>query len=174
MFRVLDWHLHPPTPESFLEQYMGLLPVDVSESTKTWIQQVAQKVIASSIVNDTFRRFPPSIVAYAATLVTMEQLEAGLLLSQKQAFAVNIQEMAELTNCSTGLLEAYQLLWPIADEAIGSRKVLEGEWWNSPEETTSALKADSDADLKSQIRTERALSPRNVADENHNLPDHIC
>lgn len=174
MFRVLDWHLHPPTPESFLEQYMGLLPVDVSESAKIWIQQVAQKVIISSTINDTFRRFPPSIVAYAATLVTMEQLEAGLLLSQKQAFAVNIQENADLNNSSTGLLETYQLLWPFADEAIGSRKVLEGEWWNSPEETASALKADPGADVKSQIRTETALSPRNVADENLDLLDHIC
>lgn len=165
MFRVLDWHLHPPTPESFLEQYMGLLPVDVSESMKTRIQQVAQKLIISSTINDKFRRFPPSIIAYAAVLVTMEQLEAGLLLSQKQAFAINIQHNADLTNSSIGLLEAYQLLWPFADEAIGSKKVLEDEWWNSTEET-SAPKPDSDADVKSQIRTETVQSPRNVAEEN--------
>jgi hypothetical protein len=167
MFQVLDWHLHPPTPESFLEQYMGLLPVDVSESTKTRIRQVAHNLIRSSTVDDKFRRFPPSIITYAAMLVTMEKLDAGLLLwSQKQAFATNIQLNADLTNSSTGLLETYQLLWPFADEAIGSKKVLEGEWWNSPEENTCALQADSDTDVKSQIRTETAISPRNVEEEN--------
>lgn len=166
MLRVLDWHLHPPTPESFLEQYMRLLPVDVSESTKTRIQQVAQKIIRSSTVNDKFRRFSPSIIAYAAMLVTMERMEAGLLLSQKQAFATNIQQNADLTNSSTGLLETYQLLWPFADEAIGSKKVLEGEWWKI-DPATSATKADSDTNVKSQIRPETtALSPRNVAEEN--------
>lgn len=69
---AMGWHLNPPTPDCFLQQYLRLLPIP-SEGTKAMIEERALMVIESAVSNEDFFFMKPSILGFCALLIGLER-----------------------------------------------------------------------------------------------------
>jgi hypothetical protein len=109
---VLNWHLHPPTPECFVHAYAELLLWECdSTSTSTTLVEVktaALPLVRQALVEEV--PLPYSILSYAALLVAMEQVQMSV--PAKQAFCQRILQVAGLSATTPGLAQAYQALLP--------------------------------------------------------------
>ena len=73
MVKLLDWHLNPPTPNCFLQQYLTLLPSN--QRTKDEIEEIAFQAIEHTMSRDLFLAAPPSVIAYSALLMAIETVD---------------------------------------------------------------------------------------------------
>lgn len=110
---VLNWHLHPPTPECFVHAYAELLLWESDSATSTSTTLLEVKTAALPLVRQALVEevpLPYSILSYAALLVAMEQVQMSV--PTKQAFCQRILQVAGLSATTPGLAQAYQALAP--------------------------------------------------------------
>ena len=120
LISVLNWYLHPPTSNCFLEEYIMLLPSEdqVPAEVQSAIRAASEKLLQITARRSEFFKFPPSILAYAAILNVLERLNYDVPLRQVQAFVLSIQAFVlsvqhslKLTSSNPPeLLNAFELL----------------------------------------------------------------
>ena len=113
LISVLNWYLHPPTSNCFLEEYIMLLPSEdqVPAEVQSAIRAASEKLLQITTRRSEFFRFPPSILAYAAILNVLERLNYDVPLCQFQAFVLSVQHSLKLTSSNPPeLLNAFELL----------------------------------------------------------------
>jgi hypothetical protein len=79
---LLDWHLNPPTPNCFLQQYLTLLP---SHHHKDDIETIALQAIEHTVARDLFLAVPPSVVGYSVLLTAIEAVDQQQQQQQQQS-----------------------------------------------------------------------------------------
>lgn len=121
IINVLGWRLNPPTPDCFLQQYLVLLPTQ-SEATRCKIEQKALDVIEICVAKEQFCAIEPSILAYSALLIALDQyLEEQktsisacgmemINLWQLRTFLYNMTNIAKLDHTSTVVSQTTSLL----------------------------------------------------------------
>lgn len=74
VLKTLDWKLNPPCSRSFLHQYLDLFHRYLSPSTKYIISEVSKYILEMSACVYKFVECRPSVMAYAATLIAMDNI----------------------------------------------------------------------------------------------------
>jgi hypothetical protein len=112
LISVLNWYLHPPTSNCFLEIYIMLLPSEdqVPAEVQSTIRAASEKLLQIATCRSEFFNFPPSILAYAAVLNVLDRLNFDVPLCQVQAFVLSVQHSLKLTSNPPELLNAFELL----------------------------------------------------------------
>jgi hypothetical protein len=112
--RALGWHLSPPTPDCFLQQYLRLLPIQ-NEHTKNMIEERALIVIETAVSKEDFFFMKPSLLGFCALLIGLDQhLEEQktalpkspantIALWQLRNFLYNINNFAKIDHTSTAV-----------------------------------------------------------------------
>jgi hypothetical protein len=115
LLEVLEWRLNPPTPNCFLQQYLRLLPQDTLPETRYKIEDLSLQAIEISISRDYFAAMDPSVLAYAAILMSFNQMnEMDMHLDQLHIFVDNMADVAKLDHTIEALVQTYTSL----DETI--------------------------------------------------------
>ena len=144
VINALDWHLHPPTPFCFLDAYVTLLPPSENKSTemiKTRIHESTEKILQAALIENKWKDFQPSNVAYVAILLAVEQIgNHDFDPFACQAFLSAIERTVHL---SLQLIHIYEALDPLASKrndvsrpgsGVGAIKGLRSsEFWYSEE-----------------------------------------
>ena len=69
MLRHLKWHLHPPTPPSFVRLFLHYLPEDTQEKSALGsVLELSEWNCELSVCEYFFVKFRPSVVAISAIL----------------------------------------------------------------------------------------------------------
>ena len=132
ILKILDWRLHPPTAECFLQQYVRLL--DVSEDLKNDIQKTVEHLIRVTVVNHQYSMWSPSVVAYAAILLALEHgsqeqdLHNVVSLEAKRGFGQRMQTIADMSRNTPHLVNIYSILKPF----VGKDDILVKEESDEP------------------------------------------
>jgi hypothetical protein len=126
IMKGLDFHLHPPTANCFLQEFMKFLPRNILSKTRRKIEMESERLIQATVTHDEFAEFLPSVSAYAAMLLAMRGLSKDRIsVSQIDRFILLVQAAAKLTSNSPGLLEVFQKLEPFMEnyqEFVGTRQ----------------------------------------------------
>jgi len=113
---TLSWHVHPPTPLSFVRNFITLLQETGCSSTIVLeIKQIAQFITELSVCDYYFTTHKSSSVGLGALLTAFDAFsEASLSLHIRHAFLVLVQSVAglepsseEVLDCKDRLCEAY-------------------------------------------------------------------
>mmetsp|Transcript_22747 Transcript_22747/g.40374 ORF Transcript_22747/g.40374 Transcript_22747/m.40374 type:complete len:425 (-) Transcript_22747:253-1527(-) len=87
LVQLLGWHLNPPTPNCFLQQYLTLLPHHTEEVTeknsnissiksyRDSLEEHAFKAIEVAMARDYFLAVPPSVIGHSALLMAIETMD---------------------------------------------------------------------------------------------------
>jgi hypothetical protein len=111
MLKVLNWHVHPPTPVCFLRQYLRMLPQSVSPMTRYMLAEVTRFISEISICLYRFVKYTPSSISYAGLLIAMERIDDTLLpVWQRQEFFLIMKQAAQLERTSPEVVEIMQQL----------------------------------------------------------------
>jgi len=126
--KAMGWHVTPPTPNCFLQQYLLLLPIQ-NERTKNLIETRALNVIETAIARESFYSVKPSLIGLSAVLIGIDQLlldeqkkSTGLLpplptypisLWQLRTFLYNIHIFANIDHTSTAVHHTVTVLTQI-------------------------------------------------------------
>lgn len=104
MIFSLGWHLHPPTPSCFLVQFFSLFPSNLSNSTREKIKASAETTIQKAICENSFMNCRSSMIAFAAIMISVEQLhDVELPIWQRQCFVMNMATCAKIKASSSEL-----------------------------------------------------------------------
>jgi hypothetical protein len=107
IIKALDWHLHPPTPVCFLQQFLRLLPPSVCPLTRYMIAEITQFISEISVCLYRFVKYPPSIIAYAGMLISMDRIDkVSLPIWQRQQIFSVMASGANLEHTSPEVIEA--------------------------------------------------------------------
>ena len=68
MLQALGWHVHPPTPFSFVRELMNLLPQEISPPAKHDLNELARFLTELSVCDYYFVTKKPSSIALAALI----------------------------------------------------------------------------------------------------------
>lgn len=168
IINVLGWRLNPPTPDCFLQQYLILLPTQ-SEVTRCKIEQKALAAIEICVAKEQFCSMDPSILAYSALLIALDQYleEQKTLIStcgveiinlwQLRSFLYNMTNIAKLDHTSNVVSQTTSLLERMVKHTPTEQK---------PDESCSNPSKSNEQsghyDFDSRRRTSASSSPTNV------------
>jgi hypothetical protein len=111
MLRALNWRLHPPTPDCFVQQYIQLLPADTSSATRSKIEEASLLVLEVAISRERFLSTEPSVLGFTSMLVAIERIkELEMSMVQLHAFLSNMSMVAHLDSNCPGLCEVSRQL----------------------------------------------------------------
>jgi hypothetical protein len=111
MLRALNWRLHPPTPDCFVQQYMQLLPADTSSATRSKIEEASLLVLEVAISRERFLSTEPSVLGFTSMLVAIEGIEElEMSMMQLHEFLFNMSAVANLDSNCPGLCEVSRQL----------------------------------------------------------------
>ena len=111
MLRALNWRLHPPTMDCFVQQYMQLLPADTSSATRSKIEEASLLVLEVAISRERYLSIEPSVLGFTSMLVAIERIkELEMSMTQLHAFLFNMSMVAHLDSNCPGLCEVSRQL----------------------------------------------------------------
>ena len=126
ILQSLDWHLHPPSTYCFLRQYERLLPSTVSGTARQMIAEVTKLISELTIIEHKYKRFPPSVVAYAGMLMALELIDScELPISQRHCYVINMSTVAKLDCSSQVVLKAFEELKQSLDASTKLDQLIE-------------------------------------------------
>jgi Cyclin, N-terminal domain len=117
--RAMGWHLSPPTPNCFLQQYLVLLPIH-NEVTRSLIEKRTFGIIESAVSKEDFFFMKPSLLGFCALLIGLDQhLEEQktapipvnqISLWQLRSFLYHINNFANIDHTSAAVTNTVMLL----------------------------------------------------------------
>lgn len=102
---ALDWKLHPPTAECFLQQQLLLFPSILSYNTRETLEKASQLIFEKAAFEERFAKcYLPSTLSYAAIMISMDLIsDRDLPIWQKQCFVMNMMTHAGMKSSSKEL-----------------------------------------------------------------------
>jgi hypothetical protein len=159
MLRALNWRLHPPTPNCFVQQYMQLLPADTSSATRSKIEEASLLVLEVAISRERFLSTDPSVLGFTSMLMAIERIEElKMSMMQLHVFLLNMSVVAELDNNCPGLCEVSRQLDRAVKHATRSSR---HESKDSSSSTEECNRESSDDGL-GKSRDTSTVSPNQV------------
>ena len=117
--RAMCWHLSPPTPNCFLQQYLVLLPIH-NTLTRCLIEERTFRIIETAVSKEDFFFVKPSLLGFCALLIGLDQhLEEQktalipanpISLWQLRAFLYHINNFANIDHTSVAVSNTVMLL----------------------------------------------------------------
>lgn len=107
----LEWQIHPPTTMCYVRQYVRLLPDSISPSTTYMVSEISRFVAEISVCLYKFVRYPPSLVAFATILISMNGIDEGSLPAwQRNQVFCRMKNVANVSLSTPGVHEVTKLL----------------------------------------------------------------
>lgn len=176
MLRALKWQVHPPTQICFLRQYMRLLPGSVSPHAKYTLAELTRFIAEISVCLYKFVDSPPSVLAYAGMLVSLERIdEITLPPWQRQEIFQTMQAAADLDHQSPLVQNTMTKLRISLGKNVSLQDLLHtidaqcqaGGYYDAkhPHATTPTTSSTTSKDKQRKVRpaTGALSSPRDVA-----------
>eukprot|EP00536_Pseudo-nitzschia_multiseries_P006023 jgi/Psemu1/255028/estExt_Genewise1Plus.C_1240031 len=111
ILKTLEWRLHPPTAQCFIDSFFRYLPLPSSGSLPHAIYRRAMFFAELSVYDFAFVSKPRSLIAVASLVNAMEGMESSVSEDQQFGFLETIQRIFQLP-FSTDAIEAVRnRLW---------------------------------------------------------------
>jgi len=95
---MLRWYVHPPTATTFLDYYLLLCPESLLPSTRYILRELSKFMIELAVCVYEFALEKPSIVAYSALMIAVEQMdEDALPLWHSGVFFDRVKALSQVT-----------------------------------------------------------------------------
>ncbi|GMI17994.1 hypothetical protein TrLO_g9055 [Triparma laevis f. longispina] len=156
MLRHLKWHLHPPTPPSFVRIFLQYLPRDEGDEDRiiTSILELSEWNCELSVCEYYFINFKPSVVAISSILNAFDRSHTPPSGENVKKFVKSVNEVlhfptesAEIQKCRDALMRMY--------DASGIEEDLKND------SEVAAVNAETE---KVKTEEKRVVSPTSVTD----------
>jgi hypothetical protein len=116
ILQTLDWRMHPPTIQCFIDHLHALLPLPKGPVTRA-IYQRASFFAELSLFDYCFVSHPKSAIAVAALINAMEGMEGNISIDVLAQFTRDIKEVAGLHHEKEAINSIRNRLWYVYSQS---------------------------------------------------------